>query len=155
MSIWTRIKDFGQWSRVQKERDLEREIQNHLDLEAEESGQYGAQRAFGNAMLVKEDVRAAWGWTRLEQLARDVSYGLRQVRREPMFSGIAIATLALGIGGITAMFSAFDAVLIRPLPYADAGRLVMIWDYMGKTDVTSKHNSTPAEWIEWRRLNTV
>ena len=82
-------------------------------------------------------------------------YGLRQVRRNPAFSAIAIATLALGIGGITAMFSAFDAVLIRPLPYADADRLVMIWDDMGKTDVTSRHNPTPAEWIEWRRLNTV
>ena len=53
------------------------------------------------------------------------------------------------------MFSAFDAVLIRPMPYADADRLVMIWDYMGKSDVTTKHNPTPAEWIEWRRLNTV
>jgi predicted permease len=53
------------------------------------------------------------------------------------------------------MFSAFDAVLIRPLPYTDADRLVMIWDAMGETDVTSRHNSTPAEWIEWRRLNTV
>ena len=73
-------------------------------------------------MLVKEDVRATWGWTRLEQLARDVRYGLRQVRRNPAFSAIAIATLALGIGGITAMFSVFDAVLIRPLPYADADR---------------------------------
>ena len=80
---------------------------------------------------------------------------LRQVRRDPAFSAIAIATLALGIGGITAMFSAFDAVLIRPLPYADADRLVMIWDAMGETDVTSRHNPTPAEWIEWRRLNTV
>ena len=57
MSIWTRIKDFGPWSRAQKERDLEHEIQNHLDLEAEESG-HGAQRAFGNAMLVKEGVKS-------------------------------------------------------------------------------------------------
>ena len=85
----------------------------------------------------------------------DVRYGVRQVRRNPAFSAIAIATLALGIGGITAMFSAFDAVLIRPLPYADADRLVMVWDDMSETDVTSRHNSTPAEWIEWRRLNTV
>ena len=46
-------------------------------------------------------------------------------------------------------------MLIRPLPYADTDRLVMIWDDMSKNDVTSKHNSTPAEWIEWRRLNTV
>src|SRR6266545_8373470 len=154
MSIWTRIKDFGPWSRVQRERDIEREIQNHLDIEAEESGQYGAQRAFGNAVLVKEDVREAWGWTRLEQLARDVRYGLRQVRRNPVFSAIAIATLALGIGGITAMFSAVDAVLIRPLSYADADRLVMIWLDM-RNENRSGFMPTPAEWLEWRRHNTV
>jgi putative ABC transport system permease protein len=155
MGFWKRTDPGAPRSRAERERDLEREIQSHLDLEAEDSGRSGARRAFGNVTLVKEDVRAAWGWTGLEQLARDVDYGLRQVRRNPSFSGIAIATLALGIGGIAAMFSAFDRVLIRPLPYEDSDRLVMIWDEMSATDVTSKHNATPAEWIEWRRLNTV
>ncbi len=93
--------------------------------------------------------------TRWEQLVRDAAYGLRQIRRNPAFSAIAIATLALGIGGITAMFSVFDAVLLRPLPYVASDRLVMIWDHMANADVTPKHNSTPREWIEWRRLNTV
>jgi len=83
----------------------------------------------------------------LDAAGRDVRYGLRQLRRNPAFAAIAIATLALGIGGMTAMFSAFDAVLIRPLPYTDADRLVMIWDAMGEADIVSKHNSTPAEWI--------
>ena len=155
MDIWRRLKDFGPWSRAHRERDLEREIQNHLDLEAEESGPYGAQRAFGNALRVKEDVRAAWGWTRVEQLARDAGYGLRQVRRNPAFSGIAIATLALGIGANTAMFSAVDAVLIRPLPYVDADRLVMIWDDDMSRTGSPKFFSTPPEWSEWRRHNTV
>src|SRR5207237_1359734 len=60
------------------------------------------------------------------------------------------------IRGTTAMFGVFDAVLVRPLPYADADRLVMVWDWeTGGTDLTSRFNSTPAEWIEWRRLNTV
>jgi putative ABC transport system permease protein len=68
---------------------------------------------------------------------------------------LAIATLALGIGGITAMFSAFDAVLIRPLPYPDADRLVMIWDRMANSDITTKQQPAPAEYLEWRRLNTV
>jgi hypothetical protein len=104
---------------------------------------------------VKENVRAAaWGRTWLEQLTRDARYGVRQVRRNPAISGIAIATLALGIGVNTAMFSAVDAVLIRQLPYVDAGRLVMIWDDLSRTGF-SKHYSTPAEWHEWRRSNTV
>ena len=91
----------------------------------------------------------------LDVIGRDVRYGVRQVRRNPAFSAVSIFTLALGIGGMTAMFSAFDAVLIRALPYTEADRLVMIWDAMGETDVTSRHNATPAEWIVWRRLNTV
>src|SRR5262245_14393795 len=156
MSIWTRIKAFRPWSREQKERDLEREIHNHLDLEAEESGERGARLSFGNAARVKEDVRKEWGWTRLEQVARDAGYGLRQLRRNPVFSAVSIATLALGIGGIAAMFSAFDTILIRPLPYKDADRLVMIWDDMGKTKTdTTKLEPAPAEFMEWRRLNTV
>lgn len=92
---------------------------------------------------------------RAEQLAVDACYGLRQVRRNPVFSAIAIATLALGIGGITAIFSAFDAILIRPLPYADADRLAMVWDDMSKSQGDSRFFPTPAEWTEWRRLNTV
>src|SRR5262249_7746048 len=122
---------------------------------ADDEAHRAARRELGNLAVVQEDARDAWGWTRTEQFLRDVDFGLRQVRRHRSFSAIAIATLALGIGGIAAIFSAFDAVLLRPLPYADADRLVMIWDDMGKADVASKHNATPAEWIEWRRLNTV
>ena len=95
--------------------------------------------------------RLAW----LDAAARDVRYGLRQWRHNPGFSTVAFTTLALGIGGITAMFSVFDAVLIRPMPYPQADRLVMIWDDMTRIDVTTKLTPAPAEWIEWRRLNTV
>ena len=87
----------------------------------------------------------------VHQLGRDVRDGLRQVRRNPAFSAVAVATLALGIGANTAIFSAVDAVLIRPLPYADAGRLVMIWDEMSQTGSPKHFFSTPAEWHEWRR----
>ncbi|RPJ56268.1 MAG: multidrug ABC transporter substrate-binding protein, partial [Acidobacteria bacterium] len=150
--------------RSDKEAELHEELQFHLEEEAdqrqedgltEEEAQWAARRELGNVALVEEDTRAAWGWMRLEQFGRDAGYGLRQIRRNLAFSAIAIATLALGIGGITAMFSAVDTVLIRPLPYADADRLVMIWDDLTKSDGESKFYSTPAEWYEWRRLNTV
>lgn len=85
---------------------------------------------------------------------RDAGFGLRQLRRILGFSAIAVGTLALGIGGVTAMFSVFDSILTRSMPYADADRLVMIWD-----DITGEarpgHRPTPAEVIEWRRHNTV
>jgi putative ABC transport system permease protein len=90
----------------------------------------------------------------IENLARDIRYALRQIRRGPGFAAIAIATLALGIGVNTAMFSAADAIIIRPLPYADADRLVMVWDDARPTDA-EKFFTTPAEWLEWRRHNTV
>jgi putative ABC transport system permease protein len=122
---------------------------------AKDEARWAARRELGNLTAVQESTRAAWGWMRIEQLARDVSYGLRQIRRNPGFSAIAIATLALGIGGITAMFSAVDAVLIRPLPYADADRLVTIWDDLSKSGDQAKRSPAPAEWLEWRRLNTV
>jgi len=92
---------------------------------------------------------------RLDAAGRDIRFGWRQLRRNPAFSAIAIATLALSIGGITAIFSAFDTILIRPLPYVDADRLLMIWDDMSKSEGDSRFVSTPAEWIEWRRRNTV
>jgi putative ABC transport system permease protein len=153
---WKRRKD--------RESDLEREFRDHLELEAEEQREAGvsaeeaafaARRALGNDIKIKEDVRMAWGYQWLETFLQDVRYGLRQLHRNPGFTIVAVLTLALGIGGITAIFSAFYTVLIRPLPYADADRLVMVWDDMNKSEGDSTFFSTPAEWTEWRRLNTV
>jgi predicted permease len=86
---------------------------------------------------------------------QDVRYAWRNLRRNPGFTTVAVATLALGIGGLTAMFSAFDTILIRPLPYREPDRLVMVWDDLSKTDERTKSAPAPAEWYEWRRLNTV
>jgi predicted permease len=99
-------------------------------------------------------LRELWGWTTLELFFQDLRFGVRMLRKNPGFTSVAVLTLALGIGANTAMFSAVDAVLIRPLPYIDDGRLVMIWDEMSNIGFP-KHNSTPAEWNEWRQKNTV
>jgi putative ABC transport system permease protein len=150
--------------RDRAEQDLHDELQAFIDMAAADRIREGAAPAearrlaalqLGGVEQAKERVRTARHGAWLDAVWRDLHYGVRQIRRNPAFSAIAITTLALGIGGITAMFSAFYAVLLRPLPYAEADRLVMIWDAMGETDVTSRHNPTPAEWIEWRRLNDV
>ncbi|HEY1240538.1 MAG TPA: ABC transporter permease, partial [Bryobacteraceae bacterium] len=149
--------------RPEKNADLREELQFHLEQEAETRRQSGlaedearnaARRELGNLARVQENTRAAWGWTPLEQFARDAGYGLRQICRNSGFSAVGIATLALGIGGITAMLSAFDAILIRPLPYSDPGRLVMVWDSLNRERI-EKSFPAPAEWLEWRRRNTV
>jgi predicted permease len=167
MTLLHRLASIVRWifRRNQAERDLNDELEAFIDMAAADEIRDGATRAearrraalqLGGMEQTKERVRGARHGAWLDVAGRDVRYGLRQVRRNPAFSAIAIATLALGIGGTTAMFGVFDAVLVRPLPYADADRLAMVWDWeTGGTDLTSRFNSTPAEWIEWRRLNTV
>ena len=146
------------WRRRDRERDLDNELRSHLDLEAEErlddgasstEALYAAKRALGNAALIKEDVRASWGWTWLSQLRQDIFHGLRIFAKAPGFTAIVIATLALGIGATTAIFSILNAVLLRPLPYKDPGRLVVIWKQSAKDRSAIPVFDTYAEFKDW------
>jgi putative ABC transport system permease protein len=121
--------------RKQRERDLERELRDHLELEAEQQADSGltgeqarnaARRAFGNTTLVKEEVREMWGWTFASQLRQDLRYALRTIRGNRTFSAAAVVSLALGIGANTAIFTLIDAVLLRTLPVRDPGGLVQL-----------------------------
>ncbi|MBA0087416.1 MAG: ABC transporter permease, partial [Acidobacteria bacterium Pan2503] len=121
--------------RRRKEAELEEELQFHLQEEAEErnargltdeEAQYAARRDLGNYTLVREDTRAAWGWTLLEQFLRDARYAFRTMAANKTFSALAIVSLALGIGANTAIYSFMESILLRSLPVADPESLVVL-----------------------------
>src|SRR5881409_449356 len=122
--------------RCRREDDLEREISAHLELEAEEQrdggrspeqARYAAQRAFGNTLLIKEDVRATWRWASLESVRQDLSYAFRVLRKSPGFTAATLFSLTVGIGLNSSVFSVLNAILLRPLPAPESERLVRVF----------------------------
>ncbi len=132
-AIWLRIKTL--FRRQQLDRDLDDELQFHLAMREQrlteqgmpaEEARYAARREFGNATGAKEMNRELWTFPFLETIWQDVRYGLRQLRRNPGFTAVAVLTLALGIGANTVILSVVNTVLLRALPYPHADRIVDI-----------------------------
>src|SRR5262249_16302028 len=90
----------------------------------------------------------------VETTLQDVRYGLRALRRNPVYALVAVATLAVGIGAGTAVFSIARAVLLRPLPYADPGALVRIFETNPLKNWT-RNIAAPANYADWKQRNTV
>ena len=141
--------------------EFSEEIHQHLGEKVEElvaggmprkDAESAARRAFGNVMLVEEEGRETWRWGFLEDFFTDVRFGLRTLRKAPGFTAVAVVILALGIGGNAAIFSIVDSVLLRPLPYRDASRLVWV-----SNQVLTQHASVvlAANYFGWLRLNHV
>src|SRR5580700_1733977 len=120
-------------TRRQREADLAEELRFHLSEEADEHGSDAALRQLGNVGLIKEDTRAMWGWTSIEPLIQDLQYAARTLRKNLAFTALAAASLALGIGANTAIFSFMNGVMMRWLPVRDPESLALLqWHMTGR-----------------------
>ena len=145
------------------EAELDEELRYHLEREAEKYRRSGAspqeamrraRLALGGPEQVREQCRDARGTRWAEDLWKDLRYGFHMLSRNPIFALVAVLSLALGIGANSAIFSVVDPVLLRPLPYREPGRLVMIWDTFPGRD--AMHNVVgPVDYLHWRSQSTV
>src|SRR5271169_2287488 len=128
-NLWRRLQFLIRRRRF--DQDLQDEIRVHLEMMAEAGGgsddaRDAARRQFGNALLLRETSREVWGWGSLETIMQDLRYALRMLRRNPSFTLIAVLTLGAGIGVNTAVFTAFNAVALRPLDVPDPDRVLQV-----------------------------
>src|SRR6267378_230819 len=115
--------------------ELSEEIREHLREKTEEliaggmsreEAAYAARREFGNVSLVEENGRGVWRWLSIENFLADVRYGLRMLRRNPVFTAVGLLTIAIGIGANAAVFSVVNSVLLKPLNYPKPQELVAL-----------------------------
>jgi len=122
-------------SRKRMLEDLDQDIRDHIERETRdniergmspEDARYEALRKFGNVTRVKEETREVWSFVWLERLLQDIRFAGRMLRRSPSFAAVAVLTLTLGIGVNVAVFAVANAVLLRPFPYPQSDRLVVL-----------------------------
>jgi putative ABC transport system permease protein len=138
---------------------LDQEIQDHLEIETRDNLDRGmdpvearraARLAFGNVAMVKQEAYNVWHPVWLQQLLQDTKYALRSLLRNRRFAGTVIFTLALAIGMNTAVFSVVEAVLIRPLPYPEANRLVWLAAFDRDYQAENDNHIERADYTAWR-----
>ncbi len=152
---------WGTIRRGSRDREMEEELQLHLELAGEDLRRRGnspddvaraAQIQFGGIAQAMEAMRDQQGFPWLVDLAGDVRHALRSLLRTPVFTAVALLTLALGIGGNTAIFSIVNAVLLKPAPFPDADRLVMFMTVSPNGRVTV---ASPAGFQHLRTQSTI
>ena len=142
---------------------LDDELNYHLERQIAENRTAGmsadeahaaALRTFGNPALLRDKTRATWSWNRLESLMRDLRFGVRALQRTPGFTAVAIFVMALGIGANVALFTVVRGVILKPLPFKDPGRLVMLYEskFQG-TDTASYNVVAGGVYSEWKKQN--
>jgi len=141
--------------------ELDGEILAHIEMAeldaiasglSREEARRVARRGFGGIQQMKEDHRDQRSVRWVENLWRDVRYGMASLARDPGFTTVTIGLLALGIGANTAMFSIVNAVLLKPLPFPEPERMVRVWE----TPAASQRNpTTTLTFLDWKRQGDV
>ncbi len=147
--------------RTNRNRDLTSEIESHLRMAAQDKMEPGAdlleagfsaRREFGNVALVQEVTRQTWGWPAFERFGQDMRYAWRSMCQNPGFAAIAVATMALGIGATSAVFSLVHAMVIAHSPYAHASKLVVLHQRLPELG-EELLGASPAEYLDYKNRN--
>lgn len=155
-SFFTGLRDL--FRREQIDRDIEEELRFHLEMRVEENLARGmtpeeairdAQRRFGHLGLIKEICHDLRGVGFMETLWQDLRFGVRVLWKNPGFTIVAVMTLALGIGANTAIFSIVNAVVLRPLPYKDPDRIMILLGNNPQRELT-QNAVAPPDFLDWR-----
>ena len=143
----------------QLDRDLDDEMAFHLAMREQANRAGGlpadeakltARKQFGSQARVKESLRELWQWGSVDRAWQDLRFAMRSARREPGFTLVVILTLALGIGASTAMFSIMDAVLLRPIAFAEPDRLVTLWETNRERNI-DRFTGSIANYTDWQK----
>jgi predicted permease len=141
---------------------LNQELRFHLEQQVAENVAQGmnpeearaaALRLFGNPTLLREEAQSTWSWNWLGKARRDIRYGVRTLRRSPGFALVAITVMALGIGATTSLFTVVRSVLLKPLPFHDPDKLVMVYEHFRdfeKTGGDGYNTVSPGDFYDWR-----
>ncbi len=159
MTMWSRVRSWlrAVLRRSHMESEMDAELRFHIEASAEDLVRSGVAREealrrarieFGGIERAKEECRDARGVNFIESLFQDLRFGLRMLHKNPGFTAVAIITLALGIGANTAIFSVVDTVLLRPMPYPDADRIVQ---FMLSSPQESFNLTSIPKFMVWRQ----
>ncbi len=150
--------------------EMKDEIQHHIDFQknkniaagmSEKEARLAALRRFGNVERIKEECRESWGTRAFENCIRDSRLAFRSLIQRQTSTLVSLVTLALGIGVVTAAFSVANAILLKPLPYEDPDKLVMVWNTNPNEGRTLEQQSKGArsmsvqEFVDWRDKSDV
>src|SRR5437016_7493603 len=147
----------------QVDRELNEELGAYLEMEAAEKMKQGMSRRDalravrlerGGLELAKEVVRSGSWESFVETCWQDVRFGLRNLRKNPGFTVVAVLTLTLGIGATSALFSMVEAVLLKPLPYQQSSRLAILWTDNVRQNLHQERTSYP-NFEDWRKQNSI